>query len=194
MYYVYEHWRPDKNIPFYVGKGKKNRAYRMTYRNARHVAVQKKLASLELSVEVKIVACDLSSDDAIAKEIELIANYRKLGIDIVNMTIGGDGIPGHKHSEETRENMRASALLANTDDVRKKKSLALIGLVKSPEHRAKLSRSMVGNKRASGKRSMEFCQRMREALKGRKLSPEQIEQRRASMLLVWERRKSVTKV
>jgi len=26
MYYVYEHWRPDKDICFYVGKGKGSRA------------------------------------------------------------------------------------------------------------------------------------------------------------------------
>ena len=22
IFYVYEHWRPDKDLPFYVGKGK----------------------------------------------------------------------------------------------------------------------------------------------------------------------------
>ena len=25
-FYVYEHWRPDLNVPFYVGKGKNGRA------------------------------------------------------------------------------------------------------------------------------------------------------------------------
>lgn len=34
-YYVYEHWRPDLNIPFYVGKGKAALARELRKREAK---------------------------------------------------------------------------------------------------------------------------------------------------------------
>ena len=55
MFYVYEHWRPDTNVCFYVGKGKGNRAWAMNRRNKHHKSVQSKLTSLGLSVYVKII-------------------------------------------------------------------------------------------------------------------------------------------
>lgn len=36
LYYVYEHWRLDKDECFYVGKGRGNRAYKMRDRNRFH--------------------------------------------------------------------------------------------------------------------------------------------------------------
>ena len=39
-FYVYEHWRPDRDECFYVGKGKGGRANVMYGRNRHHEAVQ----------------------------------------------------------------------------------------------------------------------------------------------------------
>lgn len=52
---------------------------------------------------------DLTKEEAQAKEIELIANYKKLGISY-NITDGGEGVSGIKHppmSEERRAQMSA---------------------------------------------------------------------------------------
>lgn len=189
MHYVYEHWRIDTNTCFYVGKGIGKRAWNMAARNKRHKAIQQKLATMGLYVKVVVICDGMTDEDAKSLEILTIKKWRDLGCSLANFTIGGDGISGLKHSAETREKMRISALKANTEEVRKKKSLAAKGKIKSPEHRAKLAQSMIGSKRASGKRSREFCEHMSRVLKGRKLTPAQIEQRRASMLLVWQRRK-----
>ena len=42
-FYVYEHWRLDRDECFYVGKGKKYRAYKMQDRNRYHAAIVGKL-------------------------------------------------------------------------------------------------------------------------------------------------------
>lgn len=64
-YYVYEHWRPDKDVCFYVGKGKKYRAYDMkTGRSGYHGNIQAKLARMGMCVEIRLVADGLSEIDA----------------------------------------------------------------------------------------------------------------------------------
>lgn len=45
-FYVYEHWRPDKDICFYVGKGKGRRANVMYGRGSHHERIQAKLKRL----------------------------------------------------------------------------------------------------------------------------------------------------
>ena len=189
MYYVYEHWRIDTNTCFYVGKGTGKRAWNMASRNKYHKAIQQKLATMGLRVKVVVICDGMTDEDAKSLEILTIKKWRDLGCSLANFTIGGDGISGLKHSAETREKMRISALRANTEEVKKKKSMAKTGKKLSDEHRRKISLLNIGNKRASGKRSKEFCEHMSRVLKGRKLTPAQIEQRRTSMLLVWQRRK-----
>lgn len=43
-----------------------------------------------------------------AAEAVAIAALRALGADLTNLTIGGDGVVGHVHSEETRARLRAA--------------------------------------------------------------------------------------
>lgn len=125
-FYVYEHWRPDINEPFYVGKGCGRRAYKLgqnSQRNLHHQAVATKLSRLGLKVEVRIVARFATTEEAYAYEMERIAYWRALGMELVNRTAGGEGIrdaspetraliskwhKGRKLSDETRAKMRAS--------------------------------------------------------------------------------------
>jgi len=125
-FYVYEHWRPDVNEPFYVGKGCGQRAYKFGIkgqRNLHHQAVEIKLRRLNLKIEVKIVARFATAQEAYAYEMERIAHWRALGMELVNRTVGGDGLrdpspetraliskwhKGRKLSDETRAKMRAS--------------------------------------------------------------------------------------
>jgi len=61
------------------------------------------------------------------REIYWIAKYREDGHMLLNMTIGGDGAEGMKHSEESR----------------KKMSQSKIGLKLSDEHKQKISQSLL---------------------------------------------------
>lgn len=93
-FYVYEHWRPDKDVCFYVGKGSGRRAYTMGRRNDRHVKIQAKLAKLGIAVEVRIIESSLSEEDAWELEIKRIALWSSQGHELANMSIGGEGPAG----------------------------------------------------------------------------------------------------
>jgi hypothetical protein len=189
MFFVYEHWRTDTNQCFYVGKGRAGRPQNMSSRNRHHKNIQEKLKNNGFSVRVLIVAKGLTNDEALDVEVSLIRYWQRSGVVLANISPGGDGTSGYKHNAATREKMRISALKANTEEVRKKKSQSMKGLVKSESHRAAIAKTLIGQKRAAGKRSKEFCEHMSRVLKGRKLTPEQVEQRRVSMTAYWRLRK-----
>jgi hypothetical protein len=99
MFFVYEHWRPDTNTCFYVGKGKGDRAWSMRNRNRHHRAIREKLERAGLSIEVRIVFSDLTEDEAFALEVERIAMY---GEGLCNITTGGEGFSGGRHTTESK--------------------------------------------------------------------------------------------
>ena len=96
MFYVYEHWRPDRDEPFYVGKGKGRRANMMARRNQHHKAIQAKLHRLGMAVEVRLIQTNLTEQEAFELEICRIAMWAAHGIDLANKTVGGEGSTGHK--------------------------------------------------------------------------------------------------
>jgi hypothetical protein len=99
MYCVYEHWRPDKNVCFYVGMGRPKRAHDHTHdRNRHYLNVVAKLRRLGLEIEVRIFASGLTPDHAAIIEISRIMYYGRDAL--TNMTDGGDG--AFNPSEETR--------------------------------------------------------------------------------------------
>jgi len=142
LFYVYEHWRPDRGECFYVGKGRGGRANHMKPRNAHHMAIQAKLARLGTCVEVRIVADGLSEDDAFALERERIAFWRADGADLANMTDGGEGFTGGRHGCDTRKKMSSSRTGHSTSaGMRKKISDKLKGRKFSKETLAKMAES-----------------------------------------------------
>lgn len=158
-YYIYEHWRLDKNVCFYVGKGQKRRAWNFFTpgsRNRWHIFLLRKLHPNGL-VEVRFVEKDLDENRAFELERERIAYWRALGIRLVNLTDGGEGASGVKMSEETR----------------RKLSVSNKGRKISPEHRAILSAALKGNKHAVGAvRSPEYLAALGARSLGRKASRE----------------------
>jgi len=106
-FYVYEHWRPDTGACFYVGKGRDKRAWHVRDRNDRHMKVLAKLRRLGLVVEIKIVVDGLDEIDAFQIERARIAQWRAEGVELVNMTDGGDGVSGLVMSDEARAKMSA---------------------------------------------------------------------------------------
>jgi biotin operon repressor len=101
---LYRHIRLDKNVPFYVGIGdSEKRAYNKINRTKIWKNIAKK------GYEVEILFEDLTWEQAIEKEKEFIALYgrRDLGLGpLVNLTDGGEGTIGYRHSDEVKEKCR----------------------------------------------------------------------------------------
>ena len=94
-YYVYAYLRQD-GTPYYIGKGKNDRAYQ---KYSHRVAVPKDLLRIQILKE------GLIETDALKLEIELIAQYgrKDLGTGILrNMTDSGEGTSGIVNSPETK--------------------------------------------------------------------------------------------
>ena len=104
-FYVYEHWRLDTDTCFYVGKGKKGRAYARKNRNAHWTSIVKKLERDGYAYEVRFVETGLSEDRAFELEAERIAFWKEY-VRLTNLTDGGDGCSGMIHSPESRAKIR----------------------------------------------------------------------------------------
>jgi len=121
-YYVYRHIRLDSNTPFYIGKGKGNRAYEKKRNKYWHRITNK------AGYEVEIFLENLTEQQAFNKEKEFIKLYRDCGYKLANLTDGGEGTSGRVHLESTKLKM----------------SLASKGKKKSPEHAEKLRKLQLG--------------------------------------------------
>ena len=100
---VYRHIRTDLNVPFYIGIGKEvTRAYSKTHRNDHWNHIVDKT-----SYEVHILFDDVSYEFAKEKEKEFIELYKRKedGGILCNLTKGGDGVLGIRHTEEARKKM-----------------------------------------------------------------------------------------
>jgi len=201
---VYEHWRPDKNVCFYVGKGTSRRAGCVARKeNLHHTHVVEKLKSLGLQVEIRIFSRDLTERDALALEVERIAHWRSITCDLVNYTNGGEGASGAKCSDVTKEKLR----LANvgkklSEETKEKISKALKRVDRSnwpirtlsSEHKAKISEGGKGRNVSEETRSkISAAQKgkFRPELIGRKISDEGLE-RMKNMVFTEEHRRKIS--
>ena len=102
-FYVYIHKKKSNGEIFYVGKGRKSRAYQKHSRSRFwHSVVD------HHGFSVEIVFKDLSETEAYAKEVELILHYGRRDIGtgtLVNLTDGGEGGCGFVLTDEQREAM-----------------------------------------------------------------------------------------
>lgn len=111
---VYEHWRPDTNVCFYVGKGPLRRSRDMGVsagcRTAAHGAVQQEPKAKGLSVEVRIVAVGLDEIESLRFEMDRISLYGRADLGtgtLVNRTNGGSGTSGMRHTDASRAKLSA---------------------------------------------------------------------------------------
>lgn len=134
MYYVYV-WSDQKGLPFYVGKGSGRRAFDVRKRSREFNAIYE-----QGQCSVEILDWFIHESQAHAREMELISLYgrKELGGPLVNKTDGGEGLSGFIVSDKTR----------------KRRSEALRGKPKSPEHVAKMAASKRGSKHTEETKAM----------------------------------------
>jgi hypothetical protein len=165
--YVYTLTDPRNGMPFYVGKGHGKRceahldeAKYYTKRKSKKLNKIRKLMSLGMKPIITKVEENVSDAQAIDFECFLIAEMRDIGIPLTNMTDGGDGAQGYKHTEEYKQMM----------------SQRFKGRIITEEHRQKMCKpkSEQGRKNMALARqttlyrpSEETKKKMSEALKGR---------------------------
>ncbi len=155
MYYVYIHRKATTGEVFYVGKGHGNRAYSHRNRNRMWQRVVKRHG-----ITVEIVIEGIQEWYAFELEKDLITSYGRRSDNsgvLVNMTEGGEGVSGFRHSEETK-----------TTISKKNK-----GTKKSADFCKKLSVLKIGNTNMLGKTlSTESRIKIAEANRNRHVSNE----------------------
>jgi hypothetical protein len=122
-YYVYLYLRPD-GTPYYVGKGKNYRAFKIANRRMKPPSDKSRII---------FHAENLTEDQAFTLEKELIAKYgrKDTGTGILrNLTDGGEGMSGFIYSDETKANRSRSQRSRNAS------SRIIAGLF-TPETKAK---------------------------------------------------------
>ena len=101
MFYTYAHYTPNKNL-FYIGKGNGRRAYIFHKRNNHWNNTVKKYGK----PEVQILAHWNTEAEAFDHEKLLISCFKDMGHALCNMSEGGEGASGPKHSEEFKQKIR----------------------------------------------------------------------------------------
>jgi hypothetical protein len=182
-FYVYEHIRKDTGAVFYVGKGHGSRHCSKRNRNQYWHNVVNKANGFDF----RIVYEDQSEELILLAEIEKINQLRMLGVTLVNLTDGGEGITGLKHSEESKRLM--SQKLKGKSHKHKPEAIEKIrqantGVVFSDERKEKLRKKALGRKMPfhvreilnekmkSFKQSEETKEHLRQVNLGRKHTPE----------------------
>ena len=141
-YYTYAYLREDKS-PYYIGKGKGNRAYR---RRKTDIKPPKDKS------RILILKQNLTEEEAFRHEVYMIAVFgrKDLGTGILhNRTDGGEGLSGLVHSEETKRKVSdANKGRTQSEETRKKRSEALKGKPLSEETKRKMSEVRKGKSNA----------------------------------------------
>ena len=133
MFVVYTHSKPTGEV-FYVGKGSVKRSNATDNRNRHWQNIVNKHGFV-----VSVVAEYKNEADALAHEVRLIAELRDTGVVLANITAGGDGVCGYKHTDESKAKMsvfqKGFQSTERMAEIRKRNG----ELNKDPERRAKQS-------------------------------------------------------
>lgn len=143
MAIVYRHVRLDTNQVFYIGIGDDKRPYARNGRSKFWMRVVNKT-----KYRIDIIAKDLSWEKCAEIEKSLIFLYGRRDLNkgtLVNLTDGGEGSLGRKHSKDAINKMREVKLgkLAS-DETKKKMSVSRTGMKHSKESHIKRVETMKG--------------------------------------------------
>lgn len=132
MAYVYQHIRNDTNEIFYIGIGSKDK-YRTAHRTYNRNKYWKNITN-KTTYKIEILVDNISWEEAGLKEQELIKHHGRLILGtgfLCNITDGGEGSLGYRHSDEVKEYIRkCSTNISN--ETRRKRSESHLG---SKSHR-----------------------------------------------------------
>ena len=168
---VYLHERLDTNAVFYVGKGTHKRVRQKCNRNPHWHRIVAKAGGFN----DHLIAKGLMESEALELERLLIAEMRERGLEICNMTNGGDGISGYRFSDVARKAM---------SDRMKLKPPLMLGKTFTADHIENLRRAKLGKKQtpeqikkaADARRgkplSEQTRQKIAESLKGKPIAKE----------------------
>jgi hypothetical protein len=162
IYYVYAYLRTD-GTPYYIGKGKDNRAF------VKHKTPQDRS-------RIIILQNNLTEEKAHSLETTLIFWYgrKDLGTGILrNLTDGGEGMSGFKHSESTKDKLRVPKSESTKAKMRGEKSAdhkekirnANRCKVVDPLYLAKLRKPKLNKSNYKRKFTQEHCDNIRKGIK-----------------------------
>jgi hypothetical protein len=196
MAYVYRHIRLDKNEPFYIGIGSDIDYKRAFSKHSRNKYWNRIVNVSEY--EVEIIMDDLSKDEAKQKEIEFIALYGKKinkNGSLTNISDGGDGNAGGKHTEEAKRKIAEANKLKDyssfdrsftkTKEYKEKISLINKGRKMPDSMRQKTSERMKNRIMTEDQK-----QKLRELRLGTKMSEETRLKMKQAGILAWQKRKN----
>ena len=106
QFYTYLHCKPDGS-PFYVGKGFNSRAYTFYNRNEYHKRIVEKYG--KENILIYVFPCN-SEAQAFADEVQQIAQLRKDGYALCNLTDGGEGVAGLVFTDQHKEKIGKARL------------------------------------------------------------------------------------
>jgi hypothetical protein len=132
-YYTYAYLREDKT-PYYIGKGKKNRAFDR----------KKHTTFVPSKNRILILKQNLTEEEAFRHEIYMIDVFgrKDLGNGILhNLTDGGEGGSGYSHTEENKEYIKQIQLKRWNEEEKNKitgKNNPFYGKTHSEENKIKI--------------------------------------------------------
>lgn len=187
MFYVYQLRRQDQDQPFYIGKGQGNRMYEhlngQDTNNLLKVNIIEKARREGVQILAEVLIETECEKEAFICETTIIKAFgrRENGTGILsNMTDGGEGVSGYKHTNETRALISAIHKgKPKSETFKKLMSLVHTGRIVSEETRAKLSAALKAN---DARFTPEYRQKMSDLKKGTKHSQESIEKIKATRI------------
>jgi len=166
-FYVYIYYHPTTMVPFYVGKGYSDRSlvhlkeaknWNGKMRKGKNAHKLNTIKSIiDQGLEPLIVRTFHTNDEtqAFAEEVRLIKLFGRADLfqgSLTNLTDGGEGLAGYKHSKEQKDRMSASRTgpangmfgKTHTPEVRERMSKLRKGKPGTP-HTEELKQSRIGN-------------------------------------------------
>jgi NUMOD3 motif len=168
-FYVYVLFHPTRGTPCYVGKGRGRRTEDQS-RRPTNSYLKSIIEKTHLPLICIKIRDGLSESDAFDLEVIFIAaiGRRKHGGTLANMTDGGEGITGARHTDESKGKIRAANLgkkwgpdfsekikAGNTEAVRLVRSQKMKDRKLSQQHRERIREANFGQKRSD-----EMCKAM----------------------------------
>ena len=160
-YYTYAYLRKD-GTPYYIGKGNGRRAYQK----------QKWHNPPKNKSRIIFLKQNLTEEEAFKHEIYMIAVFGRKDLEtgiLRNLTNGGEGTCGYKHSAEEIERRRGRKQKPRSAEYCKEVSERMKKMIRTEESNKKRSETMRGVKRRP--RTEEEKRKISESVKGMKYKP-----------------------